>query len=444
MADAEAVEDELKALASIYDECTFSGGEGDAGGRLSISLSIESPLQVEAAADLLMKKDNLSTFTSRMFYHLPPLMLHFHLPDKYPSLQPPQYSLSCKWLSKRQLSVLCNILDTMYQPGEVVIFDWMQFLTNEAAEVLDIRSPFQLGAVDMSNDESSHPSAVQDVASSSHLWPLLIEFDVSERKRVFDSSQQMCQVCLESKPGSNCVRLSPCDHVFCRQCMKEYFEIQISDGSVSSLRCPDPSCDSHAHPELVRELVKPELFVRYDKLLLQRGLEGMEDIVYCPRQVCQCAVLKDNDTSMAVCTRCQLAFCVLCKRAWHGVAACEFKLEELKQLRDEYERGSKAKQAFLEKKYGKKAIKTAVEELGSQEWIEENAKKCPSCRSAIQKIDGCNKMTCNKCHCYFCWLCMAVLSRNNPYGHFNSPGSKCYNLLFQGIDLDDDDDILFR
>jgi len=54
-----------------------------------------------------------------------------------------------------------------------------------------------------------------------------------------------------------------------------------------------------------------------------------------------------------------------------------------------------------------------------------------------------------KCRAYFCWLCNDILSRANPYLHYNSPGSKCVNRLFEGADLDfdvdfeDEEDIYF-
>lgn len=48
-------------------------------------------------------------------------------------------------------------------------------------------------------------------------------------------------------------------------------------------------------------------------------------------------------------------------------------------------------------------------------------------------------MTCFKCRTYFCWLCSEVLSRSNPYNHFNAPGGQCYARLFEGVEIDDDD-----
>lgn len=36
--------------------------------------------------------------------HLPPLILDFQLPPDYPSDNPPQFTLSCKWLNRKQVA----------------------------------------------------------------------------------------------------------------------------------------------------------------------------------------------------------------------------------------------------------------------------------------------------------------------------------------------------
>jgi hypothetical protein len=36
-------------------------------------------------------------------------------------------------------------------------------------------------------------------------------------------------------------------------------------------------------------------------------------------------------------------------------------------------------------------------------YVEREAKKCPKCGMAIQKDEGCNKMTCWNCSAYFCY-----------------------------------------
>lgn len=54
-------------------------------------------------------------------------------------------------------------------------------------------------------------------------------------------------------------------------------------------------------------------------------------------------------------------------------------------------------------------------------------------------------MSCTKCGTLFCWLCNERLSGENPYLHFNKPGTRCFNNLFQGVvDLEDDEDMAFQ
>jgi hypothetical protein len=48
-------------------------------------------------------------------------------------------------------------------------------------------------------------------------------------------------------------------------------------------------------------------------------------------------------------------------------------------------------------------------------------------------------MACLRCHCYFCWLCMAILPKGNPYSHFRDSTGNCNNRLFEGMMVSDDD-----
>eukprot|EP00118_Oscarella_pearsei_P028148 m.1643 g.1643 ORF g.1643 m.1643 type:complete len:433 (+) comp7583_c0_seq2:24-1322(+) len=423
-------EDELLALEAIYDSSTFLRDEGKLGGQLKVTVDLLEPLAISSSHE---------TRQNRHFRHLPPLVILFKLPEDYPETSPPSYSLSCPWLSLNQLSALCAKLDAMWMLGEVILFEWVQYLAENTLEILGCPSELDLAEVFQKQESQHHGSALQSPTSQEALWLALIEHDESKERRLFNESRHECAICCAEKLGIDSMQMRPCEHVYCRACVKQYFELLIRDGMVTSLTCLETKCDSPVDPSEVKELVDPALFARYDRLLLQGSLDGMSDIVYCPRKACQCAVMRDKQSMMGVCPRCEFAFCSLCNRTWHGVAPCQFRKVELRKLKGEYEKAAPAERAFLEHKYGLRTIRRAVEEIVSEDWIEEYTKQCPACLSNIQKMDGCNKMTCMKCKAHFCWICMRLLDRNDPYKHFSASGSECFNLLFRGMGIEDDD-----
>ena len=342
---------------------------------------------------------------------------------------------------------MCKCLDDIWAEddgGEVILFRWTQFLLDETLATLNVGSPFPLqykrAHAQSNKKRRGDPRAFQDVASHNKLVGTILEYNQQEKERVFCSSYFTCNVCFSEKPGSLCMEFHDCGHVYCVDCLAGYFKVQIEDGAVKALNCPSEKCESQALPSQVKQLVSPELFAKYDRFLLQYSLDGMADIVYCPRPSCQTAVMLESESSMGVCPLCSLAFCAFCKHTYHGVSPCEIKGSDARKLTEEYSAASREDKELLERRYGKRKLQRLLDEVVSEEWLDANAKQCPCCKASIQKIDGCNKMTCLKCRTYFCWLCMANLPRSNPYQHFNSPGSGCFNRLFEGIDVDEDED----
>ncbi|XP_028838779.1 E3 ubiquitin-protein ligase RNF14 [Denticeps clupeoides] len=453
--DQEAQVDELLALASIYDKEEFRRAESGQEGEIHVSL--ELPLDFKLCVKGGEKTEYAVSF-------LPPLVLSFELPANYPSSSPPIFTLSSKWLPRVQTTALCKRLDELWEEncGSVILFTWIQFLKEEFFAFLDIQSSLDVvrtipGQSERKRNEACQkypgnglgekckselpldPRAVQEVDPHVDILPQLLDFDEAQRQKVFDGKVFSCAICFTEKLGSSCLYFKECQHVYCKTCMAEYFQIQIRDGNVQCLNCPEPKCTSVATPSQVKLLVGEEEFARYDRLLLKSSLDLMADVVYCPRRMCCTAVMVEPDTTMGICPACQYAFCTICKRGYHGLSHCMASAEELRGLRDEYLSATDEVKKFLEKRYGKQVIQRAVEESFSRDWLQENCKNCPRCGTNIQKVYGCNKMTCTSCKQYFCWLCLGTLSRVNPYSHFNNPSSPCFNQLFQGVEAAEED-----
>nr|XP_056703763.1 E3 ubiquitin-protein ligase RNF14 [Euleptes europaea] len=445
--DKEAQEDELLALASIYDEDEFKRAVSVQGGEMRISVDLPPNFSIFVTGSPLENLPN-GKFECTVC-SLPPIVLNFEFPAEYPSTSPPVFTLSSKWLSQGQLTALCRHLDNLWEEnrGCVVLFAWMQFLKEETLGYLNITSPYEpklclqgqkqnrphkeeaccaVAGAAAAQEETLDPRATQDVDSLSSLIREILDFDQTQKEKCFNSKMYLCNICFSEKLGSECMHFMDCMHVYCKVCLKDYFEIQIRDGQVHCLNCPEPECSSVATPGQVKELVGEQLFARYDRLLLQSSLDLMADVVNCPRLRCQTPVMQEPCCSMAICSRCKHAFCIMCLKAYHGVSPCKVSIEKLIDLETDYLEADDARRKFLEQRYGKRVIQKALEERGSREWLDKNSKLCPSCETPIQKLDGCNKMTCTGCKKHFCWICMRSLSNTDPYGHFNDPASPCF------------------
>ncbi|XP_063302239.1 E3 ubiquitin-protein ligase RNF14-like [Pelobates fuscus] len=403
--DQEAHEDELLALANIFPKDEFRRAETSKGGEIQVCLELPSNFEISIKSNTA-ENIFIEDFKDPLSY-LPPIVLNFELPSDYPSTSPPNFTLSCKWLTPKQLSRLCQHLDELWKrkSGCVVIFTWTQFLKKETLEFLSIQSPYEIEVcpnvsqncnktpveTDLcSNAESQEDGvcdkrAIQDVESVSALINCILEFNESQQKKCFDGKLYMCNICFSEKLGSECTHFKLCNHIYCNICLKDYFEIQIKDGQVHSLNCPEPECSSTATPAQVKELVEEELFSRYDCLLLQSSLDLMPDVVYCPRPSCRTPVLQEPGSNMTICHNCQYAFCMFCKMTYHGVSKCKLKGEKLLKVCAEYLKADGATRTFLEIQYGRKFLQKTAIELKSKEWLANNSSPCPTCGVHIQE-----------------------------------------------------------
>lgn len=95
------------------------------------------------------------------------------------------------------------------------------------------------------------PRAIQEVTSQNQLLPVILEYNKQEKINHFEKSSFTCKVCYSEKSGAHCLMFYDCEHVYCNDCMAEYFSVQIKEGNVKGLECPEDKCQSQAHPTQV-------------------------------------------------------------------------------------------------------------------------------------------------------------------------------------------------
>lgn len=146
----------------------------------------------------------------------------------------------------------------------MVLFTWIQFLKEEALDFLGLQSPLEISRGSSKHSQLERcrpegaakrvdldPRAVLEAERHGDLLRQLLDFDEAQRQKVFDSKVFCCGICFTEKLGSLCVLFKECQHVYCRACITEYFQIQIRDGKVQCLTCPEPKCTSVATPSQV-------------------------------------------------------------------------------------------------------------------------------------------------------------------------------------------------
>jgi len=86
-----------------------------------------------------------------------------------------------------------------------------------------------------------------------------------------------------------------------------------------------------------------------------------------------------EENAVAICDSCDTHFCLICGEEPHAPCSCKNLVIWNEKCRNESETAN---------------------------WILANTKSCPQCHSRIEKNQGCNHMTCQKCRFEFCWICM--------------------------------------
>ncbi|KAI8943831.1 hypothetical protein NX059_001804 [Plenodomus lindquistii] len=428
--------EELDTLQSIYPELVRDPNNPYIA-TIAIRVAPTKPLPITFEPE----KD-----VQRLAY-LPPLRLEIDLPEEYPAHAPPTITPTTwpSWLpadTKRRIAAEAAAIWEEYG-GVTMLFSYISSLQEQAETAFGL-------------DELTLPGGMRAE---------LVEYSKRMKKELFDQETFECEVCLYPKKGSICYRMQRCSHVFCIECLQEYYNSCIKEGHVNLIRCMSTECGKNGSlgqkkdrllspKELLAIPIARDQVERYVKMKRKKKMESDPTMIFCPRTWCQGAIrtkkypkiidvteIDESDSEaeeaapqpqeegpaetgpekrpmgnkdmerLVVCEDCTLAFCAICLASWHGdFVRC--------QPRD--------------------ATQLTEEEQASLNFIYKNTTPCPYCSIPCQKSSGCNHMTCAQCQTHFCYICSSWLNPDHPYKHFNDVKiGTCYQRLFDGVEGDE-------
>ena len=343
--------------------------------------------------------------------HIQPIVLHISTQNaNYPAKDMPKFSLSAPWIDDQKIKEYSKHLSRIWEEqerGVPMVFCWTDFLLSVFTD--GCKQGETLPEANILVTESANS---QSQKSATATIQLMVEYNAMRKSQLFRNAVQHCNICYEEALGTAFFVLE-CSHFFCKSCMSTQVNLCIDEGDLESIKCSDTGCRRLLQPHEIKSLVSAEAFERWEDLTLKRALDRMADASYCPR--CGTISLEDLEENCADCPKCFFVFCTLCEEGRHPGVECvgpETRLAILKQ-----KAAGGGKDAVTELRRKEQEYLNLIE-------LEKFTKPCPTCGMAIERTEGCNKMTCVQCGSFFCYKCGSAI---RGYNHFKE-GSTC--ILF--------------
>lgn len=485
MEASEEVAEELDSIHAIFPELEIRADLRLCSIRLPVNL--ESPIFLELQESGENDIKFVSGHKRTCLKHLPAILCKFIIPAKYPNEEPPivVFENVASWLPNWKLEEIIKDLDRLWDSfKDAVIFSYIDYIKSNCETGFGL---FQDKKFIVHDEEK---------------FKYLVEENEREENEIFNNTTFTCEICQSEHKGLQSTRFPDCGDIFCNSCLLHYFKSSIKRGEIKNVHCPSVKC-TQLYQEKVKKLHEAaesgrisnfeefnakffemplnksilegvfatespssssQLIERYQDLHNKTTMESYQSlfpdrVAGCPRSICSKIFLKSNpDFKLAICPKCNFAFCVDCYHSWHGENnPCSSTMKHLpKDIIEawidhhghESHRQSDEDRRICSNitfKYGRRRVALAISDYIAQEQFEELIRsgdaeivRCPNCAILTQRSDGCNKMTCSKCQVFFCNLCGHRLDKRDPYLHYNDPTSTCYGRLFENLVPGDD------
>lgn len=174
----------------------------------------------------------------------------------------------------------------------------------------------------------------------------------------------LCRICETEKPPRDEVVVQPCEHVVCKECLKDYLVVVIGERQ-TNISCPYFRCQSVLIDEVISAAVTPEAYRKLVRFREAAELERNPLLRWCPKADCDGYDVQTGEQRELKCRACGYSYCFDCSEAFHGDSPCPSPSDSLSPT----------------------------------------LKFCPKCHVKVERSEGCSHMVCPRCRFEWCWLC---------------------------------------
>ena len=183
-----------------------------------------------------------------------------------------------------------------------------------------------------------------------------------------------------------------CGHSWCRACFSNYL-IAAIDNKLFPLTClgNEATCSQPISVAVARDILTADDF---DSLVNASFFAYVysrpDEFHYCPTPDCPQIYRSAPSETILQCPSCLARICPSCHTESHDGMSCANRDVD-----------------------GEKLFK---------EWMEaHDVKSCPGCKASIEKVAGCNHMTCTRCQTHICWVCLDTFPKaEGIYDHMRA------------------------
>lgn len=183
----------------------------------------------------------------------------------------------------------------------------------------------------------------------------------------------------------------PCGHSWCKSCLVDYLLASV-DTKVFPLLClgDEARCKQPLPITVVREILSPDKFSQVTHAAFLGHIHSRpNEFYYCPTPDCPQVYRSAPPDTVLQCPSCLTRICGNCHVEEHVGKTCSQRDDDERRL---FEQWSKFR----------------------------DVKDCPSCKTHIERVAGCNHVTCAHCKTHICWVCLSTFSRSEAvYNHMN-------------------------